>query len=109
MQDHAIILPLKGSRMKSVFITGGTSGMGMELAKLYAGRGWKVGVCGRDKAKFEASFETQKENISFYVADVSNREEIKAAIADFSKSIGLDLLIANAGIAYKFKTKDGFK
>jgi len=91
--------------MKSVFITGGTTGMGMELAKLYAARGWKVGVCGRDRKKYEEHFSIQKESVSFYAVDVANREELKAAITDFSKSIGLDLLIANAGIGYKFKTK----
>ena len=91
--------------MKSVFITGGTTGMGMELAKLYASRGWKVGVCGRDRVKYEQNFEGQKEHIIFYQVDVSDREQIKGAIIDFAKSIGLDLLIANAGIGYKFKTK----
>lgn len=91
--------------MKSVFITGGTTGMGMELAKLYSARGWKVGVCGRDPLKFEQSFESGRENVTFYPVDVANREELKNAIAHFSKTIGLDLLIANAGIGYKFKTK----
>lgn len=91
--------------MKSVFITGGTTGMGMELAKLYLARGWKVGVCGRDRAKFEENFQAGRDNVSFYAVDVSNREELKAAIKDFSSSIGLDVLIANAGIGYKFKTK----
>lgn len=91
--------------MKAVFITGGTTGIGSELAKLYLQKGWKVGVCGRDKQKFIESFETEKENLSFYPVDVANREELQAAIHDFSKSIGLDLLIANAGIGYKFKTK----
>lgn len=91
--------------MKSVFITGGTTGIGMELAKLYLSKGWKVGVCGRDRLKFEEHFSTDRDNVSFYALDVSNREELKAAIADFSKSIGLDLVIANAGIGYKSKTK----
>jgi short-subunit dehydrogenase len=91
--------------MKSVFITGGTTGMGMELAKLYLSRNWKVGVCGRDRLKFEESFATHRDNISFYCVDVANREDLQNAIADFSKSIGLDLLIANAGIGYKFKTR----
>lgn len=91
--------------MKSVFITGGTTGMGMELAKLYLARNWKVGVCGRDRLKFEESFATQRDNVSFYCVDVANREELQNAIGDFSKSIGLDLLIANAGIGYKFKTR----
>lgn len=92
-------------RMKSVFITGGTTGIGMELAKHYVRMGWKVGVCGRDKQKFEENFPQHTDNLSFYKVDVSVREEIKAAIAHFSKPIGLDLLIANAGIAYKNKTK----
>lgn len=91
--------------MKSVFITGGTTGIGMELAKLYSARGWKVGVCGRDRTKFDEHFQGQRENVSYYCVDVANRDELKVAIADFSRSIGLDLLIANAGIGYKFKTK----
>ena len=91
--------------MKSVFITGGTTGIGAELAKYYVDRGWKVGVCGRDRLKFEESFTHQRDSISFYQVDVADRDEVKKAIRDFSSSIGLDLLIANAGIGYKFKTK----
>jgi short-subunit dehydrogenase len=91
--------------MKAVYITGGTTGIGLELAKLYLSQGWKVGVCGRDKSKFDENFFSHRDNITFYQVDVSKREEIQASIADFSKSIGLDLLIANAGIGYKFKSK----
>jgi short-subunit dehydrogenase len=91
--------------MKTVFITGGTSGIGLELAKIYLSQGWKVGVCGRERQKFDEHFNAHRDNISFYLVDVAVREEILGAIADFSRPIGLDLLIANAGIAYKFKTK----
>jgi short-subunit dehydrogenase len=92
-------------KMKSVFITGGTTGIGMELAKFYASEGWKVGVCGRDHLKFEEHFQGHRDNVHFYCVDVAEREPLQKAIEDFSKSIGLDLLIANAGIGYKFKTK----
>lgn len=91
--------------MKSVFITGGTTGMGMELAKSYAAKGWKVGVCGRDPQKFDQHFSTMKDQVAYYQVDVADRDQVKAAVSDFSKSIGLDLMIANAGIGYKFKTK----
>lgn len=91
--------------MKSVFITGGTTGIGMELAKYYSAQGWKVGVCGRDPKKFQEHFEVTQDHITFYQVDVANREELKQAIGDFSKTIGLDLLIANAGIGYAYKTK----
>ncbi len=91
--------------MKAVFITGGTTGIGMELAKLYLAGGWKVGICGRDRLKFEENFQSDLVNVNFYAVDVADRAEIKSAIAHFSNSIGLDLLIANAGISYNFKTK----
>ena len=91
--------------MRAVFITGGTTGIGLELAKLYLSQGWKVGVCGRERSKFEENFISHRDNVTFYPVDVSDRAVLKAAILDFSKSIGLDLLIANAGIGYKFKTK----
>lgn len=90
--------------MQSVFITGGTTGIGMELAKLYSQKGWKVGVCGREKSKFDEHFESFPD-ITFYCVDVSNRDELRNAIQHFANTIGLDLLIANAGIGYKFKTK----
>ena len=34
-----------------VFITGGTTGIGLSLAKLYLSKGSIVGVCGRDLSK----------------------------------------------------------
>lgn len=91
--------------MRAVFITGGTTGIGMELAKLYLSQGWKVGICGRERSKFDENFMAHRDNVSFYALDVSDRAALKSAISDFSKSIGLDLLIANAGIGFKQKTK----
>ena len=91
--------------MRAVFITGGTTGIGMELAKVYLSQGWKVGICGRERSKFDENFMAHRDNVKFYALDVADRAELKSAIADFSKSIGLDLMIANAGIGYKLKTK----
>lgn len=92
--------------MKSVFITGGTTGMGLELAKIYVKRGWKVGVCGRDPLKFKENFAyISQDNLHYYQVDVSDREALQKAIAEFSSSIGLDLLIASAGISFPHKTK----
>jgi NAD(P)-dependent dehydrogenase (short-subunit alcohol dehydrogenase family) len=91
--------------MRAVFITGGTTGIGLELAKLYLQKGWKVGVCARDRKKFEENFSDASDNVIFYPADVANRLEVKGAIADFAKSYGLDLVIANAGMGYKVKSR----
>lgn len=91
--------------MRAVFITGGTTGIGMEMAKIYLSQGWKVGICGRDPRKFEENFTAHRDNISFYNVDVADRDALKKAILEFSSPIGLDLLIANAGIGFRAKTK----
>jgi short-subunit dehydrogenase len=89
---------------KCIFITGGSTGLGFAIAKLYSSLGHIVAVCGRDIKKFEA--QNDKSNIKFYQADVSNKESIQNAINDFHAKQGqLDIVIANAGIAYKNKTK----
>lgn len=91
--------------MSSVFITGGTTGIGMELAKFYLAKGWKVGICGRDRHKFQTHFQGQEDRLHFYEVDVTEREKLKSAIIEFSRPTGLDLVIANAGIGFKQKTK----
>ena len=41
------------TKTKSIFITGGTSGIGLELAKFYLKKGLRVGVSGRDLSKID--------------------------------------------------------
>lgn len=80
----------------NIFITGGTSGIGLDLAKRYLAEGHRVGVCGRSLERFRAN--CSDERLLFFKADVANKNEIQKAIADFSVGNGLDILIANAGI-----------
>lgn len=89
---------------KVVFITGGSTGLGFELAKQYVSQGHIVGICGRSPEKFEA--QKNKNGIEFYHADVANKEIIQKVIHTFhQKYKRLDVVVANAGIAYKNKTK----
>lgn len=91
--------------MKSVFITGGSSGIGLELAKKYLKAGWKVGICGRELSKFRAHFDAGRDNVTFYAVDVADRGALRQAILEFSRPTGLNLLIASAGISYPIKSK----
>lgn len=88
--------------MKKVFITGGTSGLGLELAKKYLAAGWSVAVCGRDLTKLPSEFNT-KENFKAYEADVVDRERMNEIVHDFAQG-SLDLIIANAGRSVGKKT-----
>ncbi len=82
--------------MKSVFITGGTSGIGAEIAKVYLQDGYRVAVCGRDKEKFD-KYLGERENLEFIQLDIKNREQTIKAISDFSVGHSLDIVYANAG------------
>lgn len=87
--------------MKSIFITGGTSGIGEQLAKDFYNKGYRVGICARNKSKFDEKFKDYK--INFYQADITNFKELKYAMDEFSKH-GLDIVVANAGKSYKSKS-----
>ncbi len=87
----------------NVFITGGTSGIGLELAGLFLADGHHVGVC---------SFETPEQvagqipaEISYFKADVTDQSTLSNCIHAFHDKCGsLDIVVANAGINH-IKTK----
>lgn len=81
-----------------VFITGGTTGIGLALAEAYLKEGHRVGVCGRDLSKLPGNFLSDHPKARAYKVDVTNKEELLSAINEFSGD-QLDLMIANAGIS----------
>ena len=87
-----------------VFITGGTSGIGLELAKVYLQGGHDVGICGRDLTKLPEGMTTNYQKLRCYQVDVREREAVKKAVRDFALKDGLDLMIANAGRSHGSKS-----
>jgi len=86
---------------KSIFITGATTGIGFELAKLYVKEGYRVGVCGRDLSKLADPYRSR---FSCYEVSVTDEQKLRESIEDFAKG-GLDIIMANAGISHGSKTK----
>ncbi|WP_046247119.1 SDR family oxidoreductase [Hymenobacter terrenus] len=82
--------------MKTVLITGASSGIGKAAARLFAGRGWQVAATMRNPAK-----ETelgQLPNVRLYALDVTNSESVETAFAAALRDFGgLDALVNNAG------------
>lgn len=102
---------------KIVLITGATSGLGKEAAKIFASKGATVilPVRNTEKAKTVRE-EILKTNpnakIDVRSLDLSNLNSIKLFSEEISKSYTqLDILINNAGIMYcpYSKTQDGFE
>lgn len=88
----------------NIFITGGTTGIGLALAKLYLEEGHRVGICARNLEKFPAEIRNKYKLLKCYEVDVVNREELRTAIMDFSQG-DLDIIIANAGRSVGAKSK----
>ena len=88
----------------NIFITGGTTGIGLALAKLYLEEGHRVGICARNLSKFPVEIRNKYKLLSCYEVDVTNREELHKAITSFAP-VELDMVIANAGRSVGVKSK----
>lgn len=90
---------------KVVIITGGSSGIGKALAKVFGKAGAKVLITGRDKATLEAAaLELSAEGVSIriYQADVALEEDNKLMVKEALHIFGrIDVLINNAGISMR--------
>jgi NAD(P)-dependent dehydrogenase (short-subunit alcohol dehydrogenase family) len=102
---------------KVVIITGATSGLGKEAAKVFAEKGATVIMPVRNTEKAKSVLEeilklNPNSKIVIKSLDLSSLNSIKLFADDFLKSYNqLDILINNAGIMYcpYSKTQDGFE
>lgn len=92
----------KGIEGKVVLITGASTGIGAEVARLLASRGARVAVAARRKDKVDevaAEITSKGGAARGYALDVTDKKQVEAVVAavvaDFGK---LDVLINNAGL-----------
>lgn len=79
---------------KTVLITGGNRGIGLEVTRLFLEKGYDIIVVARNFENFEFNDNKNVRTINF---DVSNIDEIPGLI---SKLGDIDILINNAGVMY---------
>ncbi|NMC41789.1 MAG: SDR family NAD(P)-dependent oxidoreductase [Bacteroidales bacterium] len=91
---------------KNILITGGTSGLGLELAKLFTAKGDNVKVTGRNGASVA-------DRESFIYADFADLMSVREAVNTLiSNGFSPDIIINNAGTigpSVFTTTKDGFE
>lgn len=97
---------------KNIIITGGSSGLGLELARHYALKGNNIGLIARNPSKLQSAVEqlqalSATAKIICHSADVSVPEAAGEAISQLAKSLGgIDLLINSAGILHEGRFED---
>jgi uncharacterized oxidoreductase len=90
----------------TVLITGGSAGIGFEIAKLFSQKGNKVIITGRDQKRLEAAA-AKLENVTAIVSDVSKEEDVNLLVSRLQKDFpALNIVINNAGRAFAYKLLD---
>ena len=84
--------------MKTVFITGGSRGIGAEAVKQFAKSGYNVAFTYYNSKEFATRLSAQTGALAIH-CDVSRSEDVNKAIGEASSKFGgIDILINNAGI-----------
>lgn len=88
---------------KNIWITGGSSGLGRELAGMLAERGANLVLLARDRAKLEkVKAELGGAKVETSVCDVADPAAVDAVFKDLAASSGApDILINSAGVIHE--------
>jgi NAD(P)-dependent dehydrogenase (short-subunit alcohol dehydrogenase family) len=83
---------------KTAWVTGGSSGIGLETARLFLANGARVAITGRDTKKLEAAARELGAGVLTVRADAGSVSETEAAVQQIVERFGqLDIVFANAG------------
>ncbi len=91
---------MQKSHVKSLVISGASSGIGLALAQHYLQQGATIAAMARRADLLEALFRQFPQQVHIYPLDVRDLTAIQAAAHDFINKVGVpDIVIANAGVS----------
>jgi len=93
---------------KKAVVTGGSSGIGLAVARDFINHGAEVLIVGRDKKKLEGALtELNSSRAQIFQSDISSQEERAKLFNQVETKWGsLDILVNNAGFNIRKKTVD---
>jgi NADP-dependent 3-hydroxy acid dehydrogenase YdfG len=89
---------------KTALITGGGSGIGLAVARLFLEEGARVAISGRDEKKLQEAARglNAADRVVVHAADVADPAQVEALVRDVSRRLGrIDVLVNNAGTNLK--------
>lgn len=98
---------------KKAIVTGATSGIGMEVAKLLAAKGWQVGIAGRRIERLQALIAESKTTMQgkggitcYQQIDVTSTNAPAQLLELIDKLGGMDLYFHSSGIGWQNNSLD---
>jgi len=101
----------RAAATKTVIITGASAGIGRELAREFARRGYALGLMARRVDRLEelaSELRRQGARVEVAALDVARDDTVHAAVDALREKLGgLDIMVANAGITAVNRTGAG--
>lgn len=87
---------------RTVLITGGSRGLGLVLARMFAEQGAKIAICSRTEHQLEAARNeliAGGATVLAFTCDVSDQDQVKAMVSQIKEQLGpVEVLVNNAGV-----------
>jgi NAD(P)-dependent dehydrogenase (short-subunit alcohol dehydrogenase family) len=114
LKEEVTIMKVKDFAGKTVYITGGSSGIGLACAEMLAARGANVLIMARRPDLLETAITqiaknriSEKQRFSSVQLDVSDKDRVADSLANAVKEFGPpDILINSAGVSFPQKFED---
>jgi uncharacterized oxidoreductase len=91
----------------TILVTGGSLGIGFEIAKSLSEKGNHVIITGRNAERLEKAA-AQLKNVTPIVSDVANEQDLDKLVQTLNTQFpSLNVVINNAGNAYVYKLEEG--
>ena len=85
---------------KSALVTGAASGIGAEIARVYAAAGARVCIADLNEEQAKKTASTLKNSIGVRM-DVTSEDEVERGVAEMVRQLGgVDILVSNAGVQH---------
>jgi NADP-dependent 3-hydroxy acid dehydrogenase YdfG len=93
---------MESSFGKVAYITGGSVGIGLGIAKVLLENGFRVAISGRSRERLDLALQTLgSDEVLTIISDVAILEDEKRAVETIMNHWGrLDVVVANAGVGY---------
>src|SRR5204863_4386633 len=92
---------------RTALVTGGSRGLGLQIAEALIEMGAKVAISARKKDELEAAKKHLGAAASAFVCDIGKRETIAPLVDDVLKQCGrIDILVNNAGATWGAPAED---